>query len=161
MSIRLTLLGVVLLAASRCLAGAERYLFVDEHWLARSSGLARSVDRPSRFPQPVLDNKAFGVTQPFVTVLRISYCRGTQVWTATSRNGLSRSDPQVACARVRGHGASIIDDKGRDWSDCAPIKGDSTSHKMSWRVSGAALPEAPVQLDFKSAEAKLFCFQLE
>ncbi len=111
-----------LLLARQALADIGPYLFVDEQWIAKSSGLTRRVHRPSKVPQPVLDNKTFGVTQPFVTVLRdpdsgllrIWYCRGTQLWQATSKDGVHWSDARVAYARVRGYGAAILDDRGRD-----------------------------------------------
>jgi hypothetical protein len=111
-----------LLLALQAMADPGPYLFLDEQWIARSSGLTRKVQQPIKYPQPVLDNKTFGVTQPFVTVLRepesgllrIWYCRGSQVWQATSKDGVSWSDAHVAYARGRGYGASIIDDKGRD-----------------------------------------------
>jgi hypothetical protein len=111
-----------LLLALPALADTGPYLFVGEEWIARSSGLTRRVHQPTKLPQPVLDNKSFGVTQPFVTVLRdpdsgllrIWYCRGPQLWTATSMDGVHWSEARVAYARTRGYGAAIIDDRGRD-----------------------------------------------
>jgi len=110
------------LLALHCLADTGPYLLVADHFIAQSSGLTRTVHQPTKLPQPVIHNPTFGVTQPFVTVLRdpdsgllrMWYCHGPQIWQATSKDGVEWSDPRVAYARSRGYGASIIDDKGRD-----------------------------------------------
>jgi len=113
---------VSLLITLGCLADTGPYLFVDDHWIAKSVGLTRRVNQPSKQRQPVIYNPKFGVTQPFVTVLRdpdtqklrMWYCRTNELWYATSDDGIHWSDPQVSYARKRAYGASILDDKARD-----------------------------------------------
>jgi hypothetical protein len=101
------------------------YLFIDDHLIAESSGVVRTEHRPTKLPEPVLDSKTFGVTQPYMTVqsnldsqaqgeLRIWYCRGTEVWQALSNDGISWHTPTCAYPRARGYGAAVVDDLGRD-----------------------------------------------
>jgi hypothetical protein len=110
------------LLTSHCLADTGPYLFIDDHWIAKSTGLTRRVNQPVKHPTPVIHNPTFGVTQPFVTVLRdpdtgklrMWYCRTNELWCATSDDGVHWTDPRVAYARKRGYGAAILDDLGRD-----------------------------------------------
>jgi hypothetical protein len=104
---------------SRPLAvGNGPQLFLDDYLVDRLDGLVRRVEPPERLPGPVLDNKTFGTTQPYLTVLRdeegqryrIWYNRGPAVWHAESADGLHRVKPRVAWDLSRGYGASLVDD---------------------------------------------------
>jgi len=105
-----------------CLADTGPYLFLDDHLIAKSSGLTRRVNHPVKHPEPVIYNPKFGVTQPFVTVLRdpdtrhlrMWYCRTNELWYTTSEDGIRWSNRRVSYPRKRGYGAAVIDDQGRD-----------------------------------------------
>src|SRR5689334_22968972 len=45
-------------------------LFLDDYLIDELDGLKRQVQQPQRQGSPVLDSKTFGVTQPYLTVLR-------------------------------------------------------------------------------------------
>lgn len=49
---------------------------------------------------------------------------------------------------------------GFDWTDCRPIKGDSTAHTVNWKGSFAALRGRPVRLEFRLRDAQLYGFGL-
>jgi len=51
--------------------------------------------------------------------------------------------------------------RGYDWKDCPPLKGDSISHKVSWRGSGEKPPDTAVRLEFKLVNAKLYGFDVK
>src|SRR5438046_2577464 len=98
--------------------GIGPQLFLDDHWIDRLDGLVRRVEPPERLPDPVLDSKTFGTTQPYLTVLRdedgrryrIWYNRGPAVWHAESADGIHWVKPQVAWDLPRSYGASLVDD---------------------------------------------------
>jgi hypothetical protein len=116
------LLFVASLLTPHCLADTGPYLFIDDHYITKSTGLTRRVNQPVKHPTPVIHNPTFGVTQPFVTVLRdpdtwklgMWYCRTNELWYAVSDDGVKWTDPRVSYARKRAYGASILDDKGCD-----------------------------------------------
>jgi hypothetical protein len=72
-------------------------LLLDDLIIDTMDGLKRVMRLPARLASPVLDNKTFGTTQPFVTVLsdkpshgyRIWYNNGAAVWHAESDDGIS------------------------------------------------------------------------
>lgn len=102
--------------------GVGPQLFLDDYLVDRRDGLVRAVQHPERFPQPVLDSKTFGTTQPYLTVLRdqdrqrfrLWYNRGPAVWHAESVDGLRWAEPRAAWEFGHGYGASLIDDAGRE-----------------------------------------------
>src|SRR5689334_24960632 len=76
--------------------GTGPQLFLDDYLIDRLDGLVRRVQAPERLPEPVLDSKTFGTTQPYPTGLRDEegpryrawYNRGPAVWHAESADGL-------------------------------------------------------------------------
>jgi len=113
--------GPALLAAEAprpLVVGTGPQLFLDDYLIARLDGLVRRVEAPERLPQPVLDSKTFGTTQPYLTVLRdqegrryrIWYNHGPAVWHAESADGLHWIKPRVAWDLRRSFGASLVDD---------------------------------------------------
>jgi hypothetical protein len=110
-------------AADRALEiGLGPQLFLDDYWIDRRDGLARRVESPKRQGAPVLDSKAFGTTQPYLTVLRdgdagtfrIWYNHGPALWHAESADGVRWAKPRVAWDLPRSYGASLVDDQGRE-----------------------------------------------
>jgi len=101
--------------------GPGPQLFLDDYLIDKTDGLKRQVRPPERLAQPVLDNKTFGTTQPYLTVLydqdakrfRIWYNRGPAIWHAESKDGITWGNPQVAWDLPRNYGASLIDDGQR------------------------------------------------
>jgi len=51
--------------------------------------------------------------------------------------------------------------RGYDWKDSQLLKGDSVSHKVSWRGSREKLPDDIVRLEFNLVNAKLYGFDVE
>jgi hypothetical protein len=97
--------------------GAGPQLFLDDYLIDHLDGLVRRVESPERLPEPVLDSKTFGTTQPYLTVLRdeegrryrVWYNRGPAVWHAESADGLRWANPRAAWDLSRGYGASLVD----------------------------------------------------
>jgi hypothetical protein len=91
-------------------------LFLDDFLIARSEGLARVPQQPVKLEQPVLTSERFGVTQPYLSVLRdpdtgrlrMWYNRGPAIWHTESEDGLWWGEPQVAWDVQRGYGVSIV-----------------------------------------------------
>ena len=83
--------------------GVGPQLFLDDYLIERTEGLEREVRQPERLPDPVLDSKRFGVTQPYLTALRdpdtrrfrMWYNRGPAIWHAESEDGIHWSEPRV------------------------------------------------------------------
>jgi hypothetical protein len=104
--------------------GVGPQLFLDDEIIDKIDGLARRVYQPQRLAKPVLDSKTFGVTQPYVSVVRdremntyrIWYNRGPAVWHAKSEDGIHWANPRVAWDLSRSYGASLIDDGDRSGS---------------------------------------------
>ena len=98
--------------------GPGPFLFLDDHWIETCSGLERRVHAPVKHPEPVLTSAAFGVTQPYLSVLRdeatgrfrIWYNHGPAIWTAESGDGVRWENPRVAWDLPRGYGCSIVRD---------------------------------------------------
>jgi hypothetical protein len=98
------------------------HLLLDDWLVAHTEGLRRVVHPPKRVPEPVLDSRRFGVTQPYLAVVRepetgryrIWYNHGPAAWHAESADGIAWEKPRVAWDLRRGYGASLIDDRGRD-----------------------------------------------
>jgi hypothetical protein len=98
--------------------GLGPQLFLDDEVIDHLDGLVRRVEPPERLPQPVLDSKTFGTTQPYLTVLpgdegpryHIWYNRGPAVWHAESADGVHWVKPRVAWDLPRSYGASLVDD---------------------------------------------------
>jgi hypothetical protein len=99
--------------------GVGPQLFLDDYIIDRMDGLTRTVNRPQRRADPVLDSKTFGTTQPYVSVLRdgerfrIWFNRGPAVWHAVSADGVHWSNPRMAWDVTRSYGASLVDDGER------------------------------------------------
>jgi hypothetical protein len=103
--------------------GPGTQLFLDDYLIDEVDGLKRQVQQPQRFGPPVLDSKTFGVTQPYLTVLRdrdqgggrfrLWYDRGPALWHADSLDGIHWANPRLAWALPRNYGASLIDDAER------------------------------------------------
>lgn len=101
--------------------GVGPQLFLDDYLIERAEGLERKVRQPERLPNPVLDSKRFGVTQPYLTALRdpdtrrfrMWYNRGPAIWHAESDDGIRWREPRAAWDLPRGYGASLVDDGGR------------------------------------------------
>lgn len=93
------------------------HLFLDDR-LIEELHADRIVERPTRLEHPVLDSATFGVTQPYVSVVRdersgrfrIWYNRGPAIWHAESDDGVDWRNPQVAWDIPRGYGCSVVDD---------------------------------------------------
>ena len=104
--------------------GTGPQLFLDDYLIDGLDGLVRRVQSPERLPEPVLDSKTFGTTQPYLTVLRDEegrryrawYNRGPAVWHAESADGIHWVNPRVAWDLPRSYGASLVDD-GPDAAD--------------------------------------------
>lgn len=102
--------------------GTNPQLFVDDYLIERLDGLKREVQQPQRHGPPVLDSKTFGVTQPYLTVLRdaatgkwrMFYNHGPAIWHADSEDGIAWKNPRVAFDCPRGYGCSVVDDGARD-----------------------------------------------
>jgi hypothetical protein len=101
--------------------GLGPQLFLDDFLIDRLDGLTRQVQTPRRLEKPVLDNKTFGTTQPYLTVLpdsrkkgyRIWYNHGPAIWHAESEDGIHWASPRAAWDVTRGYGASLVDDGER------------------------------------------------
>jgi hypothetical protein len=97
-------------------------LFLDDFLIERLDGLRREIHPPQRHGSPVLDNKTFGVTQPYLTVLRdpagktfrMFYNRGPAIWHAESEDGIAWGNQRVAYNCPRGYGCSIVYDGERE-----------------------------------------------
>ena len=102
--------------------GSGPQLFLDDYLIERRDGLKREVRSPERFGKPVLDSKTFGVTQPYLTVLRdpatkqfrMFYNKGPAIWHAESEDGIRWVNPRVAYDCPRGYGCSVVDDGPRE-----------------------------------------------
>jgi hypothetical protein len=102
--------------------GSGPQLFLDDCIIDKREGLKREVQQPQRHGQPVLDSKNFGVTQPYLTVLRdpktkkfrMFYNRGPAIWHAESDDGIAWRNPRVAYDCPRGYGCSVVDDGARE-----------------------------------------------
>ena len=102
--------------------GTGPQLFLDDCVIDKREGLKREVRQPQRHGQPVLDSKTFGVTQPYLTVLRDSqtkkfrmfYNHGPAIWHAESDDGVAWRNPRVAYDCPRGYGCSVVDDGARE-----------------------------------------------
>jgi hypothetical protein len=116
--------------------GVGPQLFLDDYLVDRIDGLERKVQQPQKLPRPVLDSKAFGVTQPYLTVLRdherfrIWYNRGPAIWHAESADGIRWANARLAWDVARGYGCSLVDD--------GPTAADPTRrYKMAnWQATG-------------------------
>ena len=97
-------------------------LFLDDFLIAHSEGLARVTQQPVKVEQPILTSGQFGVTQPYLAVLRdpengrvrLWYNHGPAVWVTESEDGLRWGEAKVAWDVSRGYGVSIVDDRGRE-----------------------------------------------
>ena len=46
------------------------------------------------------------------------------------------------------------------WRDCAPVRGDSTAHRIRWKEGElASLEGTPIVLEFQFNRASLYAFQ--
>lgn len=96
--------------------GRGPHLFLDDWLIAESRHLSRVVQSPERLPEPVLTSARFGVTQPYLSVVRspdtgrfrIWYNRGPAIWTAESADGVHWEEPRVAWDVKRGYGVSVV-----------------------------------------------------
>jgi hypothetical protein len=116
------------LASTRFVVAAEReraleiglgpQLFLDDYIIESMDGLKRVVQPPERLPKPVLDNKTFGTTQPYMTVLhdadmnryRIWYNNKAAVWHAESADGIAWRNPRAVWETSHCFGASLIEE---------------------------------------------------
>ncbi|MGI8965043.1 MAG: hypothetical protein ACR2H1_03025 [Limisphaerales bacterium] len=96
-------------------------LFLDDYLIERMENLKREVQSPQRHGPPILDSKTFGVTQPYLTVLRddkkgfrMFYNNGPSFWHAESDDGIHWKNPRVAWERKRGYDCSVVDDGARE-----------------------------------------------
>ena len=55
-------------------------LFLDDYIIESINGLKHVVQPPQRRPQPVLDSKTFGTTQPYMTVERDAKKNHYRIW---------------------------------------------------------------------------------
>ena len=60
--------------------GPGPQLFLDDYLIDKTDGLKRQVRPPERLAQPVLDNKTFGTTQPYLTVLYDQDAKRFRIW---------------------------------------------------------------------------------
>jgi hypothetical protein len=98
--------------------GTAPQLFLDDFIIESMDGLKRVIQSPERLPKPVLDNKTFGTTQPFITVLRdaetnryrIWYNNQAAVWHAESDDGIHWRNPKSVLQTTHCFGASLVDD---------------------------------------------------
>jgi hypothetical protein len=98
--------------------GPGPQLVLDEDLFERFDRVERTTEVPQRLPGPVLDSRTFGVTQPYLTVLRDPECKkfrawynhGPEIWHAESDDGTLWRSPQVVWALPRGYGCSLVDD---------------------------------------------------
>src|SRR5437016_5626550 len=60
--------------------GVGPQLFLDDYLIQRLDGLERQVQSPNRLDKPVLDNRTFGTTQPYLTVLPHTETNGYRIW---------------------------------------------------------------------------------
>lgn len=98
--------------------GFEPQLLLDDYLIDTMNGLNRVMRPPSRLASPVLDNKTFGTTQPFMSVIRdgvspryrIWYNNGAAVWHAESEDGIQWHNPRMVWQTTHCFGASVIDD---------------------------------------------------
>jgi len=98
--------------------GSGPHLLLDDFLIAHSEGVTRVTQTPRKADRPVLSSARFGVTQPYLAVLRdadtgrvrLWYNRGPAIWVAESADGLQFEEPRVAWDVRRGYGVSIVDD---------------------------------------------------
>lgn len=98
--------------------GLGPQLFLDDYIIESMDGLTRAVQSPERLPKPVLDNKIFGTTQPYMTVLRdpatnryrIWYNNKAAIWHAESDDGITWRNPRSVWETSHCFGASVIDE---------------------------------------------------
>jgi hypothetical protein len=98
--------------------GNDPQLFLDDYLIESMKGLKRVVQSPGRLPNPVLDSKTFGTTQPYMTVLRdaksdrfrIWYNNKAAVWHAESDDGITWRNPKSVWETSHCFGASVIDE---------------------------------------------------
>jgi hypothetical protein len=98
--------------------GAGPQLFLDDYIVESLDGVERTIQPPERMPQPILDSKTFGTTQPYMTVLRdaetkryrIWYNNQNALWHADSDDGIAWRNPQSLWQMSHCFGASLVDD---------------------------------------------------
>jgi len=97
-------------------------LFLDDYLIEQMRGLRREVQHPQRLPEPILDSRRFGTTQPYLSVLRdpddgryrLWYNRSNPIWHVESDDAVGWRNPRVAWDMPRCFGCSLIDDRQRD-----------------------------------------------
>lgn len=106
------------------------HLFLDDALIAYSERIKRVTQQPVKVGQPILTSEKFGVTQPYLAVLRdlesgrirLWYNHGPAIWRTESDDGLQWGEPQVAWDVPRGYGVSIIDDGKREQNPARRFK---------------------------------------
>ncbi|GMU21067.1 MAG: hypothetical protein AMXMBFR13_11610 [Phycisphaerae bacterium] len=136
---------------------AGPHLFIDDHLIARQSGLRRVIVEPVRLPEPVVTGPEDKCFQPYVTVLRDPATKRFRIWYGIPENesrshlGYMESDDGIRWQRPHrvlkdpAHiqfGVSILDD-GPDCKDAAQ------RYKYGfWDAGGLQIAVSPDGLDW-------------
>jgi hypothetical protein len=62
------------------------HLFLDDHWIAQSTGIERVICEPERLPDPIVTGPEDKCFQPYVTVLRDPSTKRFRIWYGVPEN---------------------------------------------------------------------------